>query len=260
MNRLRTHTGKSILFAALLLALPLLIIACDSDDDSDKPLQVEKAAALGSYAAGGEAGIRTTGSGQVSTAPDVATIRGGVNVTRETVSEAHSQAAELMDALLLALTQRGIAESDVQTTRYNIYPDYQYDRETERNELVGYRVSNEISVTVTDLDLVGALIDDMAEAGGDDTVFHGVSFGVSDPKPLEVEARKLAVEDLVDKASQLAQNAGVTLGDLVYLDESSFGSPRVFAESLAMADDSSTAIRPGELDVVINVTGVFDFE
>ena len=79
-----------------------------------------------------------------------------------------------MNALMQALAGRGIAERDIQTTRFNIYPQYQYDRESDKNELVGYTVSNEISVTVRNLDQVGALIDDMVSAGGDDTVFSGV--------------------------------------------------------------------------------------
>ncbi len=263
MNRLRAHTWKGILLAAVLLALPLLLIACGSDDD-DGSKRVEQsaagAAAYGDYSGVGQSGIRANGSGQVAAAPDIATIRGGVNVTRATVAQALSEAAELMDTLLQALIQRRVAERDIQTTSYNIYPEYRYDHEADMNELVGYRVSNEVSVTVKDLGQVGALIDDMARAGGNDTVFHGVSFGLSDPKPLEVEARQLAVEDLIDKAEQLADNAGVTLGDLIYLDESSRATPRLYAESAAMMDGSFTPIQPGALDVVINVTGVFGIE
>lgn len=266
MNKLGTHTAKGIMLAAVLVALPLLIIGCGADEDGPGTQdQVEQAAtrlgAYSDYAGVSQTGIWVNGSGQVATAPDVATIRGGVNVTRETVSQAHREATERMNALMQALTERGIAESDIQTTSYNIYPEYEYNRTTEESELVGYRVSNEISVTVKDLDQVGVLIDDMVTAGGDDTVFHGVSFGLSDSKPLEVEARKLAVEDLIDKATQLADSAGVSLGDLVYLNEQSRGSPRTFAVAEAMmADASVTPISPGEFNVVINVTGWFDIE
>ena len=263
MDRLKTHASKGIWVAWLLLALPLLVIACGGDDDPSSQQTGDLAAAeIGAYGStldASQSGIWVNGSGQVTTVPDVATIRGGVNVTRETVSEAHREAAQQMNALMRALADRGIAERDIQTTRFNIYPQYQYDRETDESELVGYTVSNEISVTVRDLEQVGALIDDMVSAGGDDTVFSGVSFSVSDAKPLEEEARKLAVEDLIDKATQLADSAGVTLGDLVYINESSRGSPRTFAAE-AMADSAAAPISAGEFNVVVWVQGVFEIE
>ncbi len=70
--------------------------------------------------------------------------------------------------------------------------------------MVGYRVNNQISVTIRNLDQVGMVIDDMVEAGGDLARFNGIHFGLDDSKPLEVEARKLAVEDMTAKAMQLA--------------------------------------------------------
>lgn len=268
MNSLRTHTGKGILLAAVLLALPLLIIACRSDDDPSAQERVEQAgAALGGFGGlfggYGQPGIWVNGSGKVTTEPDMATIWGGINATRDTVSEAHREAAELMNALLQSLTERGIAEDEIETTRYDISPEQRQDPETYEYETIGYTVSNEISVTVKDLDQVGFIIDDMVAAGGDDTVFRSVRFGVSDSRPLEVEARKLAVEDLIAKATQLADSAGVTLGDLVNLVEESSTSPLTFgigAGGDAMEASSFTSISPGEFGVVIDVAGVFDIE
>ena len=70
------------------------------------------------------------------------------------------------------------------------------------------------------------VIDDMVEAGGDLARFNGIHFGLDDSKPLEVEVRKLAVEDMTAKAMQLADNAGVSLGDLVFISESVGASPK----------------------------------
>ena len=85
-------------------------------------------------------------------------------------------AAEAMDALMKALTARGIEERDIQTTRFSIYPEYQYDRDKDRSELVGYRVNNQISVTIRNLDQVGMVIDDMLEAGGEPRPLQRNSF------------------------------------------------------------------------------------
>ena len=245
MNRLWTYINRNILPAALagMLALFLIASACTSNDTPAQPPDESAAQIMrieervnqaltkmeGSYQAsnGKQSGIWVSGVGRMTAAPDIATINGGVEAVAKTVSEARGMAAEAMDALMKALTARGIEERDIQTTRFSIYPEYQYDRDKDRSELVGYRVNNQISVTIRNLDQVGMVIDDMVEAGGDLARFNGIHFGLDDSKPLEVEARKLAVEDMTAKAMQLADNAGVSLGDLVFISESVGASPRV---------------------------------
>ena len=284
MNRLWTYINRNILPAALagMLALFLIASACTSNDTPAQPPDESAAQVMrieervdqaltkmeGSYQAsnGKQSGIWVTGVGQMTAAPDIATINGGVEAVAKTVSEARGMAAEAMDALMKALTARGIEERDIQTTRFSIYPEYQYDRDKDRSELVGYRVNNQISVTIRNLDQVGMVIDDMVEAGGDLARFNGIHFGLDDSKPLEVEARKLAVEDMTAKAMQLADNAGVSLGDLVFISESVGASPRVddFLEYATFEAEQSSAvdtpISGGELSVTITVQGVFNME
>ena len=285
MNRLWTHINRNILATAVagMLALFLVASACNSSDTPTQPAQdnsaqitrieerVDRALSMmeGSTKASDDAqsGIWVTGMGQVTSAPDIATLNGGVEAVDETVAEARGKAAEAMDAMMDALAALGVEDKDIQTTSFNIYPEYQYDREKDRSELVGYRVNNQIAVTIRNLDQVGAVIDDMVEAGGDLARFNGIRFGLDDPKPLETEARKLAVEDMTAKAQELAENAGVTLGDLVYISESFGASPRTFevAESALMSramalDAVETPISGGELGVTITVQGVFNLE
>ncbi len=285
MNRLGTYINRNILGTALagMLVLFLVAAACNSSDtDTQPPLEnsaqitrieerVDQALIMleGSTQSsdGAQSGIWVTGMGQVTSAPDIATLNGGVEAVAEAVAEARGKAAEAMDAMMEALASLGVEDRDIQTTSFNIYPEYQYDREKDKSELVGYWVNNQIAVTVRDLDQVGAVIDDMVEAGGDLARFNGIRFGLDDPKSLETEARKLAVEDLTAKATELAENAGVSLGDLVYISESFGGSPRTFdvAESAALSrsmafDAADTPISGGELGVTITVQGVFDME
>ena len=286
MNRLGTYMKRNILITALagMLALFLVASACNSADTDTQPPQdnsaqikrieerVDQALSMleGSTKTSDNAqsGIWVTGMGQVTSAPDIATLNGGVEAVAEAVAEARSKAAEAMDAMMEALASLGVEDRDIQTTSFNIYPEYQYDREKDKSELVGYRVNNQIAVTIRDLDQVGAVIDDMVEAGGDLARFNGIRFGLDDPKSLEMEARKLAVEDMTAKATELAENAGVSLGDLVYISESFGASPRTFnvAESAASMrvmlayDAADTPISGGELGVTITVQGVFDME
>ena len=286
MNRLWTSVNKNILTAAMagMLALFLAASACNSADPTRQPeeagvessvanLEISVNEALSKLDAssqasnGKQSGIWVTGVGQITAAPDIATINGGVEAVAKTVTEARSLAAGAMEAMMQALAARGVEERDIQTTGFNIRSEYQYDRANDRNELVGYRVSNQVAVKVRDLAEVGMVIDDLVQAGGDLARFNGISFGLNDPKPLEVEARKLAVEDMTAKAMQLADNAGVSLGTLVFISESVGAAPRVYTddyEELAFrAVQSAVEITPisgGELSVTITVQGVFNME
>tara|TARA_B100000315_G_scaffold157263_1_gene145869 strand:- start:103 stop:567 length:465 start_codon:yes stop_codon:yes gene_type:complete len=130
--------------------------------------------------------------------------------------------------------------------------------------ILGYDVTNQLSVKVRDLDSVGSVIDEATEAGGDLIRFQGVSFSIEDTKPLRAQARAAAVEDLMAKAGVVASLAGVELGDLVYITET--GGPiavtsMVAMERAAFADGAAaTPIQAGELQVVVNVQGAFNIQ
>ena len=129
--------------------------------------------------------------------------------------------------------------------------------------LTGYQVTNTLTVKVRDLDNMGGVIDGVTDAAGNLTRINRVSFTIEDTKPLQNEAREEAIADMLAKANAMARLAGVELGTLVYLTESGGAVPQSFArlESAAafgFTDGASTSILAGELDVNVNVQGVFD--
>lgn len=217
------------------------------------------AAASGSQ----QAGIWVSGMGKVSLQPDIAYLYLGVEAQAATVTEARDQAARAMDAVIAALKARGVADKDIRTTYFSIQPRYEYPREG-GPILVGYTVSNQVSVTVRDLNTVGPVIDDVASAGGNNTRINGISFAIDDDSAARIEARKLAVGDAMAKAKQFAELIGVTLGKLMYISESggSVVYPERYAKDFAYAEGSyvPTPISAGELDVVITVQAVFGIE
>ena len=248
----------------------------------------------------GPSGIWVSGSGKASGAPDVAVISLGVESVEDTASAARANAAAAMQSVITALTEADVASEDIQTRRFNISPRYQGvevercdEPETEaateeqvvegqvvqervvseisaqqscykvwESRLIGYAVSNQASVKIRDLDNVGPIIDEVAEASGDLVRINGINFNIEDPEPLRDEARANAVADLERRASMLANLSGVNLGPMVYLNEgAAYVPPQPLyarAESaFAAADSFSTSISPGELDVSVTVQGVF---
>ena len=207
--------------------------------------------------------IHVTGSGSVVSEPDIATLHLGVSVEKETVAEAREAAAAAMTGVIAALKANDIAENDIRTERFSIYPQYDY---TDNGRVLrGYSVNNTVSAKVRELENLSDVIDDAAEAGGDIVVVNSIQFMVEDPTPLQAQARALAAKDAAAKAQTLAEASGVTLGKPVTITETTSGGrpPIAFAKSEEFAADSagsSTPIEAGELTIIVNITVVYEIE
>jgi hypothetical protein len=207
--------------------------------------------------------IHVTGSGSVVGEPDIATLNLGVSVEKKTVAEAREAAAVAMTAVINTLKANDIAENDIQTERFSIYPQYDY---TDNGRVLrGYSVNNTVSAKVRKLEELSDIIDDAAEAGGDIVVVNSIQFMIEDATALQTQARSLAVKNAKAKAQTLADASGVALGKPVAITETiSGGSPLIaFAKAEEFAADSarsSTPIEAGELTVVVTVTVVYEIE
>ena len=207
--------------------------------------------------------IHVTGSGSVVSEPDIATLHLGVSVEKETVAEAREAAAAAMTGVIAALKANDIAENDIRTERFSIYPQYDY---TDNGRVLrGYSVNNTVSAKVRELENLSDVIDDAAEAGGDIVVVNSIQFMVENPTPLQAQARALAAKDAAAKAQTLAEASGVTLGKPITITETTSGGrpPIAFAKSEEFAADSassSTPIEAGELTISVSVTVVYEIE
>ena len=78
--------------------------------------------------------------------PDIALIRLGVETTSPSVTEARDEAATAMDAVVTAVKNNGLADDDIQTTSFNIWPEYEWQEvikngvRSNTRVLTGYRV------------------------------------------------------------------------------------------------------------------------
>ena len=207
--------------------------------------------------------IHVTGNGAVVGEPDIATLNLGVSVEKASVEAAREAAASAMTAVIESLKANDVAEKDIQTENFSIYP--QYDYTDDGRVLRGYRVNNTVSAKVRALESLSDIIDDAAGAGGDIVVVNSIQFMIEDSTPLQTQARALAVKNAEAKAQTLAEAGGVTLGKPVTITEMSAGGgpPIAFAESAALAADSarsSTPVQAGELTVTVNVTIVYEIQ
>jgi uncharacterized protein YggE len=205
-----------------------------------------------------EARVIVVGEGSVHVAPDYAQIRGGITTKGKTVKEATDANSKLMAAVTAALLNAGIAQADIQTAQFSIQPVYAPPQPQNEPKLVGYNVSNQVTVTVRTLGKVSEVLDRMVDAGVTD--IGNVAFLHSDPAKALDQAREAAVADARRKAELYAHASGFTLGRVVWLTENTGAMPPgpmpMFRAQAAMA--APVPIAPGEDTLRVQITVGFD--
>jgi len=204
-------------------------------------------------------GIWVTGQGEVAVVPDIATLRLGIAAQEATVAEAQVRAVAAMEKVMTALTDNGVAKKDIRTQNFSIRRITKWDRVKEEETVTGYRVTNMVTAKIRDIDEAGAIIDAVAEAGGDLTRIDNINFSVDDPSNYYEEARQEAMTDAKAKAKQLAELAEVTLGKPTYISESmQVPYPKVMMAEAAVREAAApTPISPGEMEISLNLQVVY---
>ncbi|KQT45264.1 hypothetical protein ASG43_12215 [Aureimonas sp. Leaf454] len=211
--------------------------------------------------------ITVTGTGEASAKPDLATT--GLTVLRiaPTAGEALTAASAGMTEVVAAMKALGVEPRDLQTSGFQITPQYRYDegQDGTRNPpaLTGYEVRNTLSVRIRNLDTIGALLDNAVSLGVNEG--SGIQFTIDDPAGLRTEARKKAVADARSTAETLAEAAGVALGPVVSIDVAADAMPPMpMPMSMARmemaapkASSDGVPVEAGESTVTTNVRIVY---
>lgn len=200
--------------------------------------------------------ITVVGSGEARVAPDMATVQIGVETTAPTTQEALAQNTAQAQAIIDQVRQLGVAERDVQTSGFNIYPTY----DNEGRQVTGYTVSNMVSVTIRDLAQAGALLDQVVQAGANRV--YGVGFGVSDQAAVMAQARAAAMADAKARADQLAGAGSASVGQVLVITENVGAAPPVpvmMADARAeMAAGAPVPVQAGEQAFTVQVQVTYE--
>ncbi len=176
-----------------------------------------------------------------------------METTAATLAEAVSQSNSKTSAVIEKVKSLGVAEKDIQTTAYNIFPITNSPRQGESPRITGYRVNNQLSVTIRKIDDVGKILDAVVATGANNV--YGISFGVDDPVTYQQQARAAAIKDAQNKAGQLAQAAGISLGKVISISEGGASPQPILraASGVMSAEAASVPVETGELEVVVSV-------
>jgi uncharacterized protein YggE len=236
-----------IAFAIAFLALP---IAAWSDDSAKPEMPTLTVAATGS----------------VTVPPNTAFVTLGMDTAGKSLAEAQRQNSAVIQKVLERLRELKIEKERVQTSAFTVSPQYKpppkrpSDAPPTPPEIVGYTISNTVTVEVREIEKVGAVIEEGLSAGANH--FHGLRWALRDEQQARLNALKIAAAKAREKAAALSEALNVKLGRLMNVTEGSqvvHPMPRVGRAMAAMeVAGGEVPISSGEMKVEATVTLVYE--
>jgi uncharacterized protein YggE len=192
----------------------------------------------------------------VTAPPDLVTIGAGVSTQAPTAVEAMRLNAQAMTRVIERIKALGVPERDIQTSGINLSPQYDYDRENQRQVFRGYQVSNRVSVKLREVDETGEVLDALVAAGATD--LSGPNFSIEDDEAAKNLARERAVERAQERAMAYARMLGYDGVRVLAIGESIEGRgpmPEMAMRTMAVAEaDMATPVQPGEVSTGVSIS------
>ena len=192
--------------------------------------------------------------GEVKVIPDRATIQISVQTRAETAAAAAAENARKQKAVIDALRALGIAANDIATSNYSIYPEQRYEPNKEP-VVVGYNVTNTVSVELKSIAMVGQAIDVALAKGAN--MITSLQFYASNTEAARQEAIAIAVRKARSDAEAAARAAGGGISGLLEISIGSYSPPPPRPMELkvrsAMADQAETPISAGDQTLAVDV-------
>jgi uncharacterized protein len=233
--------GMKIIQIALAALLVLAVAAL---------IGVGRPEAAGGASDGPRDGITVNGTGRTNAVPNEAEFSLGVTTKGQTARAALSANSAQMRELIAALKAAGVAGRDLRTQVVSVGTNY--EPEGGQN---GYSAHNSVSVRITDLNRAPAILDAASQAGANE--ISGPSLSRSNRESLEAKALQDAVANARARAEALADAAGVSLGDVTAIIESTQPEGGPFYEMAGRAMDAKAPIEPGREQITASVTVTF---
>jgi uncharacterized protein len=205
--------------------------------------------------------VEITASETVQSEPDQATVGAGVTTRARTAVQAMRDNAVKMDAVIARLKALGIAREDIQTSGVNLNAAFQYNNNAPP-VFQGYDVTNQVSVTLHDVDKIGATLDALVAAGANN--INGPFFSRKDDKAPRAQAREAAFRAAEAQARDYARMAGFGGVRLLAVEETlSQGGPIAFdmarpVSAIVVTGSRRTPIEPGRVGTMVQMTAKYE--
>jgi uncharacterized protein YggE len=204
--------------------------------------------------------VLVSGDSTIKAQPDTAILIISVVTQARQALDAQQQNAAKSEAVIRALKSSAGSGAEVKTGGYSLQPQRIY-KEGQPPTITGYEVRNSVTVTLSDLTKVGAVIDAAGQAGANDVA--GISFTLKQDRPAKDTALKEATREAMSKAQVIAQALGGRVARIVEVQEDGYVRPLVQGAMVGYATEGrvmSTPIEVGSLDILSRVQLIAEIE
>lgn len=212
--------------------------------------------------------VTVVGDSQTKVPPDTARITFSVVTQNAQALAAQQENARKSEAVKTAVEQLASNyKTEIKTSDYSLNPEQSYNY-GKMPKIVGYEVKNTVTISISDLSQVGAVIDAATKAGANSV--DGISFVLGETSPSQGDALALATKQAMAKAESIAQSLGGRVVRIVETREG--GAPNLqpnydeykymanAASNASAARSYSTPVQAGSLDVRSQVVLVVEIE
>jgi uncharacterized protein YggE len=201
--------------------------------------------------------ITVTGTGKVTLTPDIAYISIGVHTENASAKDAVAANNDQAQSVVTAIKGFGVADKDIQTTNFSIYPQQQFDANGKQTGIT-YMVDNTVYVTIRDLSKLGNLLDSTVSSGANNV--NSIQFDVADKTGALSQARAAAVADAKKQADELTKANSVALGQvetISYYDSTAPITVQYAKADALAAQAASVPVQAGSMQISTTVTIVY---
>ncbi|CUS35453.1 conserved exported hypothetical protein [Candidatus Nitrospira nitrosa] len=203
-------------------------------------------------------------TGTVPHAPDTAFVTFGLETAGKSLAEAQKRNSATMSKVMERLRDLQIDKERIQTSSFTVSPQYRPlpNRPTEASpatpEIIGYVVSNMVTVEIRSLDKVGIVIEEILKAGANS--FQGLQWSLREEQSVRLSALKQAAAKAREKASVLSETLHVKLVRVLSVTEGgqAIRPPMPMARMAMEASAGDVPISSGELKIEATVTLVYE--
>jgi uncharacterized protein len=198
--------------------------------------------------------LNVSGNGTIYLTPDIANIYIGVHTEDPVIATAVNNNNTQTQALVDALKNAGVAAKDIQTSNFSVYNTQSSDKLSGQPTGSSYAVDNTVCITVRDLSKLGSLLNTAVAAGANN--INSITFDVADKTAAMAQARQKAMANASSLAAELAQTAGVKLGEIQNVSYSD-NSPMPYygmGGGGAAAPNAAVPIQPGQTQISVTVS------
>lgn len=202
--------------------------------------------------------VSVVGRSMAHVEPDTASIELGVLVRGTKLASVKDETNRRIGEVMDALKSVGLADDALRTSQMNL--SLKLPRESKIREEPRFEMYRQVSVHVSDLSLLGAILEKAIEAGANQ--IDGIRYSTSTEMKLKERLLDEAIENAKVQAERLAKGFGARLGKVIEIQSDRGGSTSELSLVISTTADpfGGETFRPGRIKIERSVSVDFDLD